>query len=536
VRYSATTPEPDPGRSLYRPTCSAQADLPAGSLIIDDVPSGIRTNVGCAVQPTNDGTLTWKFNRGDGGFPAKIDFHQLDGGLNGHMWTAHEWGSAGVNADHGITGTWTLDRQINGWARVLVYVPDHAAMAPQANYTVHGSDSTSPTRTVVEGSYLDDNRNVAPGHWASLGSFHFNGTPSVSLSNQLTSDHPVDGNFADGDRDIAWDAIAFQALPGQPKDEVVGLGDSYASGEGASQDPVNGVWSYYEDSDHDGSTKDGDTPAWRDGCHRSPYSWTRQATLSDQPGTNIGTRADDFDPTLDYHASSCSGATTADMIYNVQPDGSVTHNFGKFSEGAQLDQGYLDQNTTLVTLSIGGNDAKFVDVMIHCVFYAGGLCQNSVLDGDTTPLTQAEPDRINNKVEPAIKTVLDEIHAKAKNAKILLMGYPEFFDNGGQCLIGIGTDEEPWLNQMADLMDEAMINAVADRRNAGVNVVYSDPRGDFKEKAICGDQQQLNPVVTTLTRGDDPGLGMSAQSFHPTIGGAAVYAHNADGTLQLMGE
>jgi hypothetical protein len=267
--------------------------------------------------------------------------------------------------------------------------------------------------------------------------------------------------------------------------------------------------------------------SFSDACHRSPYSWTRQATLNDRPSATIGVRADDFDTTLDYHSSACSGATTTDMI---------SRNFGKFGEGAQLDQGYLDQYTSLVTLSIGGNDARFVDVLNLCVKDLTGLCQNAVLDRDTTPLTQAEPDRINNQVEPAIETVINQIHTKAANAKILLMGYPEFFDNGGQCLVGIGTGEEPWLNQMADLMDDAISNAAVARHNAGINVKFSDPRDDFKEKAICGDQQQINPVVTTLTRGDDPGLVISAQSFHPTIGGAAVYAQNANGTLRLMGE
>jgi len=93
---------------------------------------------------------------------------------------------------------------------------------------------------------------------------------------------------------------------------------------------------------------------------------------------------------------------------------------------------------------------------------------------------------------------------------------------------------------MADTMDAAMNTAATNSQHAGINVMFSDPRGDFQEKAICGDQQQINPIVTDLTRGDDPhgfaGFVMSAQSFHPTIGGAAVYAGRADKTLQLMGE
>ncbi|MEU4353702.1 hypothetical protein [Streptomyces virginiae] len=34
---------------------------------------------------------------------------------------------------------------------------------------------------------------------------------------------------------------------------------------------------------------------------------------------------------------------------------------------AQINAGYLDQNTTLVTLSVGGNDARFADVIGKCI-------------------------------------------------------------------------------------------------------------------------------------------------------------------------
>ncbi|QUQ69745.1 hypothetical protein [Kutzneria sp. CA-103260] len=131
-----------------------------------------------------------------------------------------------------------------------------------------------------------------------------------------------------------------------------------------------------------------------------------------------------------------------------------------------------------MTLSIGGNDAKFIDVLMQCILSVQ-VCQDSTLDGDTAPLSQAEPDRINNQVEPRVESVLAQIHLLAPHAKILLMGYPDFFDNGGQCLAGIGTAEAPWLNQMADLMDNAMNTAATHQQNAGVDVTFSDPRHDF---------------------------------------------------------
>ncbi|MEV8529005.1 hypothetical protein AB0451_33450 [Streptomyces sp. NPDC052000] len=73
-----------------------------------------------------------------------------------------------------------------------------------------------------------------------------------------------------------------------------------------------------------------------DKCHRSKLAWSRQATL---PGysSSIGAMADSLDPQMDYHFIACSGARTYDMLTN-----------GQSHEVAQIDAGYLDQNTSRV--------------------------------------------------------------------------------------------------------------------------------------------------------------------------------------------
>ncbi|MEU4253751.1 hypothetical protein AB0F15_40800 [Amycolatopsis sp. NPDC026612] len=547
ANYTPGTPEPVLAASkvLYRPDCGGAAELPAGSLIIDDVPGDVTTYRGCNKDWTNHGSLTFKFAAdGQGHYPSKIDFHQVDGGFGGHMWSAHAWNGANANnAKHKINGTWTLNQQLNGWARVLVYIPDHRARMPQAFYTVGGSDSTSPTRSIVEGNYLDDGRNPAPGHWESLGAFNFTGTPSVSLDNFTHA--PVDSAWDEkyeGVRDVPWDAVAFQPLPGKPGDQVVALGDSYASGEGASGDPVNGVWSYYRSSDHDGRDAHGDDPKLRDACHRSPSSWARQAVLPTNTGRTIGARADALDPTLDYHMSACSGATTDMLLPAAKPNDS-----GQYQEGRQLDQGYLDQNTSLVTFSIGGNDAKFTAVFQKCAAPLPQDCPNAVMDGDTEPLSTAEPKRID-QVGVSLRNVLNAVKLKAPHAKILVMGYPILIEHNGQCIPTLGTAVEgPWLVTMNNRLDDVLRNTVTDGRAAGINATYADPRAAFADHGLCADNgstpqkvSYIHNVVLSLTRGDDTSVRwgdtgiISAQSFHPTLDGARTYADVATGAISAM--
>lgn len=71
------------------------------------------------------------------------------------------------------------------------------------------------------------NQRTERNKWVSLGVYKFTGAPIVRL-NSVTQD----GLGLD---DIAWDAIAFQALTQKPKHVIAALGDSYTSGEERGQ-------------------------------------------------------------------------------------------------------------------------------------------------------------------------------------------------------------------------------------------------------------------------------------------------------------
>ncbi|GAA3352928.1 hypothetical protein GCM10017744_004020 [Streptomyces antimycoticus] len=60
-------------------------------------------------------------------------------------------------------------------------------------------------------------------------------------------------------------------------------------------------------------------------------------------------------------------------------------NTGRSSERAQLKQGYLDQNTSLAILSVGGNDARSTDLITKCVL-------SGIVNRQAESLDNVDPD------------------------------------------------------------------------------------------------------------------------------------------------
>ncbi|MFI0729608.1 GDSL-type esterase/lipase family protein [Streptomyces sp. NPDC021225] len=515
-RFNNSDYPEQPDENSYPPRCIS--GLPTGSLIVDDLPNGA-AYAGSAPRQCSGiasrGTFEFTFANDGGQYPGKIDTHQIGAGYGNHFWFSHTRDTRDPGDTDGrrlsTTGTWTLDRQLGGWARVMAHIPDHGAHTRQARYIIRGTDSTSPVRVVPQRTM--ENR------WVELGVFRFTGTPQVSLS--------TDAQDGDGSEDVAWDAVAFQPLSEKPDDFVVAMGDSYSSGEGAS---AGGGGDYYRETDWGG-----DQGKLRSACHRSRKAWSRQAAL---PGnsTSVGERVANWDPSLDFHMTACSGAKT----HNLLPG-----NKGGYGELAQLDQGYLDQNTTLVTLSIGGNDARFADIVSFCAMRPD--CHLETMDDDSERLELAQPKYMRSQVTPKITEALGAIKEKAPNARIVLMGYPLLFSESdyGRCIADgsfFSDAEVRWFNEMGGVLTDVMTEAAADARAAGVDVTFADPAEEFSGKGVCDDPETIHGVVTDLTPGDDPlwewgpiKAGTSAQSFHPKIEGARLYADALEKTLRQMG-
>jgi lysophospholipase L1-like esterase len=233
----------------------------------------------------------------------------------------------------------------------------------------------------------------------------------------------------------------------------VALGDSYSSGLGAG--------SYISSS---GS------------CDRSTNAYPEQWADVNAPASFVSV--------------ACAGATTADVI-NSQVSA-------------------LSAGTTLVSITIGGNDAGFSTVMETCVLSSTSTCLSAVAAAEAFAATQL-PARLSS--------TLQVIRQHAANARIVLLGYPELYDlsKSGTC-IGLSTRDRIALNSGADALDSALSAAA----QGSQNTVFADVRPQFATHEICDSGSWLHSVDL---------LAISS-SYHPTASGQElgyepVFSRNA---------
>lgn len=96
---------------------------------------------------------------------------------------------------------------------------------------------------------------------------------------------------------------------------------------------------------------------------------------------------------------TCAGATTSDVINS--------------------ELGPLSASTTLVTITIGGNDVGFASVMETCVLGSDSDCVNAI--------DQAEQ-QAQSVLPGRLDTLLSDIASRAPNAKVVVLDYPQFYD------------------------------------------------------------------------------------------------------------
>lgn len=220
----------------------------------------------------------------------------------------------------------------------------------------------------------------------------------------------------------------------------VALGDSYSSGVGAG--------SYTSSS---GS------------CDRSTNAYPQLWANANSPAS--------------YVSVACSGATTSTVI------------------SSQLSA--LSASTTLVSITIGGNDIGFSSVMETCVL-EGWDCVGAVDNAES----EAE-----NQLPGELNSVLADIKAHAPNARVVVLDYPALYDlSRSSGCVGLSTSNRTALNQGAQILDSE-IQAAADRYGD----VFANAANQFAGHEICDSSSWLHSVNF---------LDIS-ESYHPTAAGQA---------------
>jgi lysophospholipase L1-like esterase len=192
-------------------------------------------------------------------------------------------------------------------------------------------------------------------------------------------------------------------------------------------------------------------------------SYTSGPLIPEQTGTPAGCLRSSHDyPALTAAALgaasftdvSCSGAATIDM---TQPQ-SVTLG----TNPPQLNA--LSSSTTLVTLQIGGNDINFINIVINCTTLSltnpfGSPCKNHYTSGGTDQLKQAI-----DATAPKVAAVLKDIHQRAPQASVFLVGYPDILPNSGDgCwpLVPIAFGDVPYLRGVEAELNQMLATQAA---------------------------------------------------------------------------
>jgi lysophospholipase L1-like esterase len=232
----------------------------------------------------------------------------------------------------------------------------------------------------------------------------------------------------------------------------VALGDSYSSGVGAG--------SYISSS---GS------------CDRSTNAYSQLWANANDPAS--------------YVSVACSGATTGSVI------------------SSQLSA--LSSVTTLVSITVGGNDVGFSSTMETCVLDSTSTCVSAI---------STDEGKIANNLPGELNNVLGDIRADAPSARVVVLDYPELYDlSKSSSCIGLSTTDRTDLNQAADQLDSA-IQAAAGRYGD----VFVDVRSAFAGHEICDSDRWLHSVnVLDLSESYHPTADGQADAYYPAFSAAA---------------
>jgi GDSL-like Lipase/Acylhydrolase family len=179
---------------------------------------------------------------------------------------------------------------------------------------------------------------------------------------------------------------------------------------------------------------------------------------------------------------SCSGATTADMTesQNVEPGP---------ANPPQLNG--LSAATSVVSVTIGGNDIGFSEVIENCITPNpfSTPCKNQYDPGGHDILAE----RIANTA-PKIAAVLQGIRARAPSARVFVVNYPDILPTGSGCwpTVPLAFGDVPYLHATEERLN-SMLATTAAANNATIVNWYSASIGHDSCKSSS--TRWVEPVI-----------------------------------------
>lgn len=245
-------------------------------------------------------------------------------------------------------------------------------------------------------------------------------------------------------------AISGTSTPARAASSVhyVALGDSYATGVGA-----------------------GDTSG---SCDQSPNAYPALWAAANDPAS--------------FTFAACSGATTSSVI------------------SGQLSS--LGASTTLVSITVGGNDVGFSSIMETCVLESTSSCESAVSSAETYA---------NDTLPGKLDTLFADIKADAPNAKVVVLGYPDFYDLSVSICIGLSRADHQAIDTGINDLD-GVIATAAD----GYGFDFADVRSQFSGHELCDGAGWLHSVdIFDIDSSYHPTATGQADGYYPVFSAAA---------------
>lgn len=293
--------------------------------------------------------------------------------------------------------------------------------------------------------------------------------------------------------------------------KYLAMGDSFSSGEGA--------FDYVEATDRFVSNDEYNV------CHlsRKSYPYLLQQSL----------QADWF------HSVACSGSDSKDIVFAGGRSGYMNSidAQAKFLGGLSTGQdyfgnmrpGYVPQsefvakhNPDIVTISVGGNDVGFSNIIAGCVMNFGTYQDfNCLSDRDER---ESKANEIDQKISQWSTTFVDIKNSLGgSDPKLYVIGYPSMFKSGGICGINVRFDpsETERATQLTDYLNAA-VKAAADAagvRYVDVSDAFTRMGEDYRlcnfrtDFAVNG--LDLWSIINECTSAKAPDAKVCPDSFHP---------------------
>ncbi|MFC0438936.1 SGNH/GDSL hydrolase family protein [Kutzneria buriramensis] len=234
-------------------------------------------------------------------------------------------------------------------------------------------------------------------------------------------------------------------------------------------------------------------------AHAAPAA-VNYAAVGDSYASGVGTQSS-YDNSCDRSAKGYPSLWAA--AHSVSAFTNVACSGAKTSDVINSQVGSLSSANTVVTVTVGGNDAGFSSVMESCIIGGDSGCNTAVNNAKNY---------VNTTLPGLLDNTYNAVRGHAPNATVYVVGYPRFYQLGGSCSVGLSDTSRSYIDSGADTLDTA-ISAAASRHGFR----FVDVRDAFANHGICSSNWWLNSVTWPVVNSYHPNASGYASGYLPAL-------------------